>query len=87
MNTHLNRSLALALAGVLACGTGFAEDDETTISGDAAVLSTDEVNRERAREAVEAAAAEAAEAVRAAIRLDLDIRLVGPTSVKIAGEV
>lgn len=42
------------------------------------------VNREQARAANEQAAAQAIEAVLEANRLDLDIKLIGPTSKKIA---
>lgn len=43
-------------------------------------------NLERARRANAEAARLAAESVRAQTQLDLDIRLIGPTSVKIAGD-
>ena len=45
-----------------------------------------EANLERARRANAEAARLAAESVRAQTQLDLDIRLIGPTSVKIAGD-
>jgi len=81
MKITASKALALALAGILACSTGYAEEVDV-----AAKVDTDEINRNLAREAVEAAAEEAVEAVRSATRLELDIRLIGPTSVKIAGE-
>ena len=45
-----------------------------------------EAHRDRAREANEHAAREAIESIGAGNRLDLDIRLIGPTSTKIAGD-
>jgi hypothetical protein len=71
-------TVGLLLAGLLAGGTGVADDKIGAASGEHA--------REQAREAVETAAREAARAVRDSNQLDLDIRLVGPTSVKIAGD-
>ena len=44
------------------------------------------VARQQAKAATEAAAREAAASVKDANRLDIDIQLVGPTSVKIAGK-
>ena len=47
-------------------------------------INTNTVNREQARTANEQAAEQAIEAVLEANRLDLDIKLIGPTSKKIA---
>lgn len=66
----------LLIAGLLAAGTAGAADGKDHDSNTAA--------RQRAKAATEAATREAVAAVRDANRLDLDIRLVGPTSVKIA---
>lgn len=50
------------------------------------VINTNAVNREQARTANERAAKQAIEAVLEANRLDLDIKLIGPTSKKIASD-
>ncbi len=65
----------LALSGVLVAPAGWASDDAGAGR---------ESSREQAREANEDAAREAADAVRNATRLDLDIRLIGPTSLAVA---
>lgn len=76
----------LALAGMLAVNVSFADEIVVTESREAATMSAEAVNREIAREANTAAAEKAVEAVLADTKLDLDIRLIGPTSVKIAGD-
>lgn len=76
----------LALAGVLLTSQVVADDANTVVSTAAATVSTDQVSRQRATEANKTAAKEAIDAVLAATRLDLDIRLIGPTSVKIASD-
>jgi len=86
MKYSTKKALALALAGLLALNTAFAQDAATTEADDITVVDTDETNRDRARKAAKAAAEEAVEAMRSENRLDLDIRLIGPTSVKIAGD-
>jgi hypothetical protein len=72
--------LALGL-GVLAAPAIAADDDTvaTTMS-----TSTDRNSRENAKAANEAAVNEAVNAVIEATRLDLDIRLIGRTSVTVA---
>ena len=65
----------LALGGLLAAGAGWADDHARESRA---------VSREHARQAQEAAAREAAKAVKNATELDLDIRLIGPTSLKVA---
>ncbi|MEE8343958.1 MAG: hypothetical protein V3R35_01395 [Woeseiaceae bacterium] len=47
----------------------------------------EEASKEHAALANEAAVEEAAQAIKAATRLDLDIRLIGRTSVLIAGDI
>jgi hypothetical protein len=47
----------------------------------------EEASREQAREANETAVQEAAEAIAADAKLELDIKLIGRTSVLIAGDV
>jgi len=73
----------LAVAGLLTAPPGWAQDEapEREERIDAAI----EASKEQAREANEEAARKASEALEAATRLELDIRLIGPTSVKIAG--
>ena len=82
MNPFSKRTTVLFLASLLAFSAGQAE--ETSPQPDQ--TRPTEQSIERAREANEAAAKKAAEAVVDSTRLDLDIRLIGPTSVKIAGE-
>lgn len=76
----------LALASMLAINVSFADEIVVTEALDAATMSTDDVNRDLARVANTAAAEKAVEAVLADTKLDLDIRLIGPTSVKVAGD-
>ena len=78
MKLHRRWTVRFLLAGLLAAGNGFADDKNGSDSGDRA--------REQARKAVETAAREAARAVQDSNQLDLDIRLIAPTSVKIAGD-
>lgn len=78
MKLHRQWTVGLVLAGLMAAGVAVAEDNADAASGEQA--------REQAREAVEAAAREAARAVRDSNQLDLDIRLLGPTSVTIASD-
>jgi len=83
--TH-RRTLILALAGLLAFNSSFADEVALKEAPKPTVVDTDTVNRELAREANTAAAEQAVAAVIEETRLDLDIRLIGPTSVKIAGD-
>ena len=83
MTNSNGRVLATVLGILLSGSIAFAQETGTD---QAAVDSAAETGRELAREANERAAEEAAKAVRAANQLDLDIRLIGPTSVKIAGD-
>ena len=80
------RTLILALSGLLAFNSSFADEAALKEAPKPAVVDTDTVNRELAREANTAAAEQAVAAVIEETRLDLDIRLIGPTSVKIAGD-
>ena len=77
--------VSVSLATPAAADTAIAAAD-TIVSTAAVVVDTDSVSRKRAAKAINAAAVEAAEAVLADTKLDLDIRLIGPTSVKIAGD-
>ena len=78
MKSNRRWTAGLLLTGLLAAGTGLADDKNDAASSERA--------REQARQAVEAAARDAARAVRDSNQLDLDIRLIGPTSVKIASD-
>jgi hypothetical protein len=73
----LAASLSILLCGSLAMAQEPATDQERTES-------IADAQRDLASAANKTAAEEAAKAIQAANRLDLDIRLIGPTSVKIA---
>ena len=76
----------LLLAGLLAVSTTFADEVVATETRDDTTMRSSDVQRDRAKEANASAAEKAAEAVLADAKLDLNIRLIGPTSVKIAAE-
>jgi len=84
MNDKTQRMIALALAGLLTAPVAWTNDNVAKDGG--RMESPRETSKNQAREANEAAAREASMAIEAANRLDLDIRLIGPTSVKIAGQ-
>ncbi|MGI9204119.1 MAG: hypothetical protein ACR2Q3_08920 [Woeseiaceae bacterium] len=87
MEFKRNSILGLAIASVLCTNVALADDDETTIVATApAAVSTEVTSRDGAKAANREAAEEAVQAVLADNRLDLDIRLIGPTSVKIASD-
>ncbi|MDH3439808.1 MAG: hypothetical protein OEM63_03575 [Gammaproteobacteria bacterium] len=77
-------TIVLVAASLFAAPPGWT-NDEAPETGDR-IETAVEASRQQAREAQEAAVREASEALEAANRLDLDIRLIGPTSVKIAGK-
>jgi hypothetical protein len=87
MNSIYSRALILALTGLLAVNTGFADEAADKKAAQSAAVNSAETHRELAREANKAAAEQAANALIEETRLDLDIRLIGPTSVKIAGDL
>ena len=76
----------LVLTSLLTINTSIADEVIVTESLTDATTNTSELNRDLAAKAQAAAVEKAVEAVLAETRLDLDIRLIGPTSVKIAGE-
>ena len=76
----------LALASLLTVNASFADEIVVTESLQEAVIVTDEVNRALVAQAQVTAVEKAIETVLADIRLDLDIRLIGPTSVTIAAK-
>ena len=64
-----------------------AEDRNGYEAHDVSPDQIEEASREHARQANEAAVEDATRAIEADTQLDLDIRLIGRTSVLIAGEV
>jgi hypothetical protein len=73
--------LALGLALITAQGVA---GEATTTADEARVSSPTQLSRDSAKAANEAAASDAVKAVIEANRLDLDIRLIGRTSITIA---
>jgi hypothetical protein len=89
--THLinpGRTITATLAAILLATTAIADTDTTdTIATDAAAMvASDQVSRDRAENATTVATEQAIAAVLAETKLDLDIRLIGPTSKRIAGD-
>jgi len=68
---------ALALGSILLASSGWANNNEDTED-------TRVTSREQAREANETAVKDAAVNLREETQLDLDIRLLGPTSLKVS---
>ncbi len=81
-----NLIASLAVASLLISNPAFSDENATIATLTAAVTSIDQISRERAIKENKAAAERAVETILAETRLDLDIRLIGPTSVKIAGD-
>jgi len=81
-------SISAALAAILLSTTAMADTDTTvTVTAEAvAVVASDQVSRDRAEKATTVATEQAIAAVLANTKLDLDIRLIGPTSTRIAGD-
>jgi len=73
----------LAIVGVLFANVASTENSATTESS---TIDVAKESLEQAKRANEAAAEAAVETVLADTRLDLDIRLIGPSSVKIASD-
>jgi hypothetical protein len=86
MKNMRSLTAGLALVSLFAVNAGFADEIVVTETREDATMLADDVQRDRAEKANTAAVERAVEAVLADTRLDLDIRLIGPTSVKIAGE-
>ena len=76
----------LVLTSLLTMNASIADEVVVTEPLTDATTNTSGLNRDRAAKAQAAAVEKAVETVLAETRLDLDIRLIGPTSVKIAGE-
>jgi hypothetical protein len=86
MSYKRNMIVGLALAGLLATSATFADEIVVTERLEAAATNAVEVDRDLLRKVNAAAAKKAIETVLADTKLDLDIRLIGPTSVKIASD-
>ncbi len=87
MEFNRNLILQLAIAGLLCANVATANDDQTTVVVTAVVtVDTGAASRDGAKTANKEAAEKAVEAMQADNQLDLDIRLIGPTSVKIASD-
>jgi hypothetical protein len=86
MTLNRNRIIAtIVVSGLIAAGAPAAENqDAVTESTAATAADTAELNRSRAESANTAAVEDAIEAVLADNKLELDIRLIGRTSVTIA---
>lgn len=82
------RTITATLAAILLATTAIADTDTiVTIATDAAAMvASDQVSRDRAENATTVATEQAIAAVLAETKLDLDIRLIGPTSKRIAGD-
>lgn len=76
----------IALALPAAADDSAADDGTTIVVVAAAPINADKVSRDRANTANKRAAERAVEAVLSDVKLDLDIRLIGPTSKKIASD-
>ncbi len=76
----------LALAGLLAVNMSFGDEIVVTETTEATARIAGQANRNLLEKANAAAVEKAIEAVLADTKLDLDIRLIGPTSIKIAGD-
>lgn len=82
------RTITVALATILLCTAAIADTDATiTVAADAAAeVASDQASRDRAEIATTVAAEQAIASVLSNTKLDLDIRLIGPTSTRIAGD-
>ncbi len=76
----------LLFAGAGSTVPAVADDSVSFDTTEASSEQIEETSREQARQANEAAVEDAARAVEADTRLDLDITLIGRTSLLIAGE-
>ena len=77
----------LLFAGGTSTAPAMADDRVGFDTNEAPPGEIEEISKEQARQANEAAVEEAARTVEADTRLELDIRLIGLNSVTIAGEV
>lgn len=77
----------LLFAGSAGTAPAMADDRRPLDTSEMSSAQIEEASKEHAALANEAAVEEAARAIKEATRLDLDIRLIGRTSVIIAGDV
>jgi outer membrane murein-binding lipoprotein Lpp len=77
----------LLFAGSAGTAPAMADDRGSIETSEMSSAQIEEASKEHAALANEAAVEEAAQAIKEATRLDLDIRLIGRTSVIIAGDV
>jgi len=77
----------LLFAGSVSTAPAMADDRGPLDASEISFAQIEEASKEHAALANEAAVEEAAQAIKAATRLDLDIRLIGRTSVLIAGDL
>ena len=76
----------LASASLLSMTTAFADEIVATETAEALTVSAAHVTRAQLKKANAAAVKKAVQSVLADTKLDLDIRLIGPTSVTIASD-
>ena len=79
-------AVLILFAGSSSAAPAIADDRDAFDANEASSAQIEETSKEQARRANEAAVEEAARSVEADTRLDLDIRLIGRTSMIIAGE-
>lgn len=86
MKTTVGHIAAMSLMSILLLASGVlpAEDDKADCAIANEPRSTEQLNRERARQAIEVAASEAAKRIKENTKLDLDIRLIGRSSTAVA---
>lgn len=77
----------LIFAGATSVAPVAADDQVPSDTSEASTTIIENTSREQARQANEAAVEEAARAVEANAKLELDIKLIGRTSMLIAGDV
>lgn len=77
----------LLLAGSVSTAPAMADDRGPLDASEMSLAQIEEASKEHAALANEAAVEEAAQAIKAATRLNLDFRLIGRSSVLIAGDL
>lgn len=79
-------AIALFAAFITLSAEGRAENSVDQVVAQRSATNTESVHRDQARKAMKDAVAQALDSVEANNKLDLDIRLLGPTSKKIAAD-
>ncbi len=87
MMTPATMVALLLFAGSTSTAPAMADDRVALDTREVSSMQIKETSTEQARRANEAAVEDAARAVEADTRLDLDMRLIGRTSVLVAGEM